>query len=156
MVVGFKGDSSKLKNLYKELGLNEVKPNSFEELEEAVKRIDGNTVILGYNEIMVFEEPTADLVEKRNKVLSLVTKCKKNIFLSLTKADNSLDKIQLDLSVCTKVDTNDIKLIEEIYNFCNTDLPYSGKLGDNECAVKTKSDSRAEAKSISDIKKLIA
>ena len=155
MVIGFKGDNSKLKNLYKELGLKEVKPNTFEELSDAIMAIDGNTVILNYNEIMVFDNPTADLVEKRNKVLSAVSKCKKNIYLTLTKADLSLDKIHLDLSICTKVDTKDLKVIEEIFNFCNTDLPYSGKLGDDEYAVRVHGDNRAEAKSISDIKKLI-
>lgn len=155
MVIGFKGDNSKLKNLYKELGLKEVKPNTFEELSDAIMAIDGNTVILNYNEIMVFDNPTADLVEKRNKVLSAVSKCKKNIYLTLTKADLSLDKIHLDLSICTKVNTKDLKVIEEIFNFCNTDLPYSGKLGDDEYAVRVHGDNRAEAKSISDIKKLI-
>ena len=128
MVIGLKGDSSKLKSLYKELGLKEVKPNTFEELESAIKEIDDDTVILNYNEIMVFEKPTADLVEKRNQVLSTVAKCKKRLFLALTKADSSLDKIHLDLSICTKVNTKDMKVIEEIYNFCNTDLPYSGNL----------------------------
>ena len=104
---------------------------------------------------MVFEKPTADLIEKRTHVLAAVSKCKKNIFLSLTKADPSLDKIHLDLSICTKVSTKDMKVIEEIYNFCNTDLPYSGKLGENEYAVRVHGDNRAEAKSVSDIKKLI-
>lgn len=155
MVIGLKGDSAKLKNLYKELELKEVKPNTFEELEEAVKNIDGQTVILNYNEIMVFDKPTADLVEKRTKVLSAVSRCKNNIFLALTKADNSLDKIHLDLSICTAVNTKDMKLIEEIYNFCNTDLPYSGKLSDGKYAVRVHGDNRAEEKSISDIKSLI-
>lgn len=155
MVIGLKGENSKLKNLYKELELKEVKPNTFEELESAIKEIDGKTVISNYNEIMVFEEPTADLVEKRTHVLSAVSKCKKNIFLALTKADPSLDKIHLDLSICTKVNTKDLKVIEEIFNFCNTDLPYSGKLGDDEYAVRVHGEMRAEAKTVSDIKKLI-
>lgn len=155
MVVGFKGESSKLKTLYKDLGLKEVKPNTFEELESIVKSIDGNTVILNYNEIMVFDNPTADLVEKRNSVLSAVSKCKKNIFLSLTKADTSIDKIHLDLSICTKMSTKDIKVIEDIYNFCNTDLPYSGKLEDDEYAVRVHGENRATARALSEIKGLI-
>lgn len=155
MIIGFKGESSKLKDLYKELGLKEVKVNAFEELEEAVKNIDGNTVLTNYNEVMVFDQPTADLVEKRSSVLKLVSNCKKNIYLSLTKDDPSLDNVQLDFCICTKVSTKDIKLIEEIYNFCNTDLPYSGRLGDNEYAVKAHNEIRATAKSLSDVKKLV-
>lgn len=104
---------------------------------------------------MVFEKPTADLVEKRIAVLSAVSRCKKNIFLSLTKEDKSLDKIQLAISICTKVNTKDMKVIEELYNFCNTDLPYSGKLGDNEYAVRVHGENRAIARSIDDIKKLL-
>ena len=155
MVIGFKGDSSRLKSLYKELGLKEVKPSTFEELSSAISTIDGNTVILNYNEIMVFDNPTADLVEKRNQVLSAVSKCKKNIYLALSKVDLSLDKIHLDISICTKMNTKDIKVIEEIFNFCNTDLPYSGKLDDDKYAVRVHGENRAEAKSVSDIKKLI-
>ena len=155
MVIGLKGESSRLKNLYKELGLKEVKPESFEQLADIISSIDGNTVILNYNEIMVFENPTADLVEKRTKVLSAVSKCKKNIYLTLTKADLSLDKIHLDLSICTKVDTKDIKVIEEIFNFCNTDLPYSGKLADDKYAVRVHGENRAEERTLADIKKII-
>lgn len=155
MVVGFKGESSKLKELYKELGLKEVKVNTFEELKEAIKNIDGKTVITNYNEVVVFEEPTADLVEKRSEVLKLVSGSKHNIYLSLTKDDPSLDKLQLDYCICTKMNIKDMKLIEEIYNFCNTDLPYSGKLADDEYAVRGHSDNRAEAKSLSDVKKII-
>ena len=65
MVVGFKGDSNKLKTLYKDLGLKEVKPNDFDELLAAVKAADGKTVISNYNDIMVLDNPTADLNEKR-------------------------------------------------------------------------------------------
>lgn len=155
MVIGLKGESAKLKNLYKELGLKEVKPESFEELTAAIASADGNTVVLNYNEIMVFENPTADLVEKRNKVLSAVKSSKKNIYLSLTKADLSLDKIHLDLCICTKMDTKDIKVIEEIFNFCNTDLPYSGKLADDKYAVRVHGENRAEERTVADIKKLI-
>lgn len=155
MVIGFKGESAKLKNLYKELGLKEIKPNDFDELKSEIEKADGSSVILNYNEIMVFEKPTADLVEKRIAVLSAVSRCKKNIFLSLTKEDKSLDKIQLAISICTKVNTKDMKVIEELYNFCNTDLPYSGKLGDNEYAVRVHGENRALARSIDDIKKLL-
>ena len=155
MIVGFKGESSKLKNLYKELGLKEVKANTFEDLKEIIKGIDGNTVVLNYNEIMVVENYTADLLEKRNEVLKLVAGNKKNIFLSLTKDDPSLDKLHLDYCICTSVNTKDINLIKEIYNFCNTDLPYSGKLSDDEYAVRAHGDNRAEAKSLSEVKKLL-
>ena len=155
MVIGLKGESAKLKNLYKELGLKEVKPQTFEDLKEIINSVDGNTVVLNYNEIMVFDNPTADLVEKRNNVLSAVSKSKQNIYLELTKADKSLDKIQLDLAICTKIDTKDIKVIEEVFNFCNTDLPYSGKLADDKYAVRVHGENRAEERTISDIKKLI-
>ena len=155
MIIGLKGEKSKLDVLYKGLGLKQISPNSFEELEEAITSIDGNTVILGYNEIMVFENPTADLVEKRAKVLSAIKSCKKNIYLSLTKTDPSLDKLSLDLYVCTKMDTNDMKEIEEVFGFCNTDLPYSGKLSNDTYAVRLHSENRAVERTIDDIKKLI-
>lgn len=155
MIVGFKGDSNKLKDLYKELGLKEVKPTSFEELEKALSENDGATVISNYNDIMVFENPTADLVEKRNKVLKVVSKMKNNVYLSLLKNDPSLDKLKMDVAICTKVNTNDIKLIEEIFSFCNTDLPYSGKLGDNQYAVRMHDELRAEAKSLDEVKKIL-
>ena len=155
MIVGFKGDSNKLKDLYKELGLKEVKPTSFEELEKALSENDGATVISNYNDIMVFENPTADLVEKRNKVLKVVSKMKNNVYLSLLKNDPSLDKLKMEVAICTKVNTNDIKLIEEIFSFCNTDLPYSGKLGDNQYAVRMHDELRAEAKSLDEVKKIL-
>ena len=155
MVVGFKGDIIKLRNLYKELGLNEVIPNDFEELKQAMDKIDGNTVILNYNEIMVFENPTADLVEKRTEVLNKVLKFKKNIYLTLTKPDPSIDKIHLDLSICTNINTKDMKIIEDIYNFCNTDLPYNGKLSDDKYAVRVHGENRATERTVNEIKSLI-
>lgn len=155
MVVGFKGDTRKLENLYKELGLKEVKTSTFEELESAIKNNDGKTVFANYNEIMVFDNPTADLVEMRNKVLDAVAKSSGNIYLSLTKNDPSIDKIHLDLSICTKVDTKDMALIEEIFNFVNTDLPYSGKLGDDKYAVRVHGETRATERSLAEIKKLL-
>lgn len=155
MIVGFKGESGKLKDLYKELGLKEVKPNTFEELENAVKSSDGNAVILNFNEIMYFEKPTADLVEKKTQVMNAIKKSKHNIYLSMTKDDPCLDRVHLDYAVCTKVNTKDIKEIESIFNMCNTDLPYSGKLSDGEYAVKAHGEKRAEAKSLSAVKKLI-
>ena len=155
MIVGFKGESAKLKNLYKELGLKEVKPDNFEDLEKVIKENDGKTVISNYNEIMVFENPTADLLEKRNGILKTVEHGKQNIYLSLTKNDPSIDKIHFDLAVCTKVSTNDIKLIEEIFSFLNTDLPYSGKLADDKYAVKVHGEERASERSLAELKKLL-
>ena len=155
MIVGFKGEASKLKSLYKELDLTEVKPNNFDELISAIKENQGKTVFCNYNEIMVFENPTADLVEKRLTVLNLVRKSQHNVYLSLTKSDPSLDKLKLDVSVCTSLKTDDMKLIEDIFNFCNTDLPYNGKLGDDECAVKLFNENRATAKKIADVKKIV-
>lgn len=155
MIVGFKGDATRLKNLFKELGLKEVKVNSFEDIREAIAANDGNVVLTNYNEIVVFEKPTADLVEKRNAVLSAVASCKKNVYLALTKKDPSLDKLPLDYHVCTKTDTKDIGEIEDIFSFVNTDLPYSGKLADDHYAVRAHNESRAEAKSLSEVKKLI-
>ncbi len=155
MVIGFKGEASKLKNLYKDLGLKEVKPTNFAELEDAVKNNDGKVVITNYNEIMVFDNPTADLVEKRMAVLNAVTKNKKNVYLSLTKNDPSIDKIHLDVSICTKVNTKDMALIEEIYSFVNTDLPYSGKLADDKYVVKVHGDLRGSEKSLAELKKLV-
>ena len=155
MIVGFKGDNYKLKNLYKLLGLKEVKPNNFDELVTAVKNNDGSTVILNYNEIMVFNNPTADLVEKRSSVLSEVNKSKKNIYIALTKNDPSIDKLHLDVSVCTSIDTDDMGIIEDIFSFVNTDLPYSGRLEDDEYAVRVHGELRATKKSLSELKKIL-
>ncbi|MBP3201442.1 MAG: hypothetical protein J6M39_07335 [Lachnospiraceae bacterium] len=155
MIVGFKGDESKLKKLYKELGLKEIKVNTFEEIEDALKSNDGNVVLTNYNEVMVFEKPTADLIEKRNSVLKLVLASRKNVYLSLTKSDPSLDKIALDYHVCTSINTKDIKQIEDIFSFLNTDLPYSGKLADDKYAVRAHNENRATEKSINELKKLI-
>lgn len=155
MIVGFKGDESKLKKLCKELGLKEIKVNTFEEIEDALKSNDGNVVLTNYNEVMVFEKPTADLIEKRNSVLKLVLASRKNVYLSLTKSDPSLDKIALDYHVCTSINTKDIKQIEDIFSFLNTDLPYSGKLADDKYAVRAHNENRATEKSINELKKLI-
>ena len=155
MIVGFKGDESKLNKLYKELGLKEIKVNTFEEIEDALKSNDGNVVLTNYNEVMVFEKPTADLIEKRNSVLKLVLASRKNVYLSLTKSDPSLDKIALDYHVCTSINTKDIKQIEDIFSFLNTDLPYSGKLADDKYAVRAHNENRATEKSINELKKLI-
>ena len=155
MIVGFKGDESKLKKLYKELGLKEIKVNTFEEIEDALKSNEGNVVLTNYNEVMVFEKPTADLIEKRNSVLKLVLASRKNVYLSLTKSDPSLDKIALDYHVCTSINTKDIKQIEDIFSFLNTDLPYSGKLADDKYAVRAHNENRATEKSINELKKLI-
>lgn len=155
MIIGFKGENAKLKELYSELGLKEVKPNNFDELSKAINEIDGKTVILNYNEIVVFDNPTADLVEKRANILKLVEKCKKNIFLSLTKSDPSIDKLHLDIAVCTSVDTKDMSVIEDIFSFLNTDLPYSGKLDPSKYAVRVHGELRASERSIAELKKLI-
>ena len=155
MIVGFRGDASRLKNLFKELGLKEVKVESFEDIKSAIESNDGNIVLTNYNEVVVFEQPTADLVEKRNVVLNAVASCRKNVYLSLTKRDPSLDKLPLDYHVCTKTDTKDIAEIEDIFGFVNTDLPYSGKLADDEYVVRAHNEVRGEAKKISEVKKLI-
>ena len=156
MIVGFKGDASRLKNLYKELGLKEFKPESFEDIKKCIAENDGNTVVLNYNEIMTFDNPTADLVEKKDAVMAEIKKSRANIFLSLTKADTSLDKMKLDYYVVTKTDTKDIKVIEEIFGFVNIDLPYSGKLNDNEYAVRSHSESRATVKTLDELKQLLS
>lgn len=155
MIVGFKGDESKLKKLYKELGLKELAVNTFEEIEDAVNANDGNTVLTNYNEVMVFEKPTADLIEKRNSVIKSILSSKKNIYLSLKKVDPSLDKMSLDYYICTNTNTKDIKEIEDIFNFLNTDLPYSGKMPDDKYAVRAHNENRAEVKTVDEIKKLI-
>ena len=155
MIVGFKGESPRLKNLYKELGLKEVRPSNFEELEKAIAEVDGKTVISNYNEIVVFENPTADLVEKRTRILKSIEHCKQNIYLAFTKTDPSIDKLHLDLAVCTSINTNDMSLIEEIFSFLNTDLPYSGKLADDKYAVRVHGEERASERSLAELKKLL-
>ena len=155
MIIGFKGENSKLKSLYKELDLKEVKPSTFDELENALKEIDGKTVISNYNEIMVFDNPTADLVERRSDVLKDVLKSKKNVFLSLTKGDPSIDKIHLDIAVCTSMNTNDMQVIADVFSFMNTDLPYSGKLSPDKYAVRVHGEERASERTLAELKKLI-
>lgn len=155
MVIGFKGENSKLKNLYKELDLKEVKFDSFEELEEFIKKGEEKAVITNYNEIMVHDNATADIVEKKVKVMKAVRNCKKNLYLGLTKKDLSLDKIRLDVAICTKVNTKDMDVIKELYDFLNTDLSFSGKLGDDKYAVKLSADLRATEKTLNEIKKII-
>lgn len=155
MIVGFKGEESKLKKLYKELGLKEIKVNTFEEIQDAIKANDGNVVLTNYNEVMVFEKPTADLIEKRNAVLKSVLASRKNVYLALTKCDPSLDKLALDYHVCTSTNTKDLKEIEDIFGFLNTDLAYNGKLADDQYAARAHNEIRAEAKSIAEVKKLI-
>ena len=155
MVVGFKGDSNKLKTLYKELGLKEVKPNDFDELLTAVKAADGKTVISNYNDIMVLDNPTADLIEKRIAVLGAVAKQKNNLFISLVKHDRSIDKAHLDIKVCTSIKVNDEIAMGEIFTFLNTDLPYSGKLKDDKYAVRVSGEERATERSLEDLKRLI-
>lgn len=155
MVIGLRGEVSKLKNLYKELGLKEVKPNSFDELNDAIKNSNGDVVISNYNDLMVFEAPTADLVEKRTAIVKTVSKAKKNIFLGLNKNDPSLDKIALDVAICTKVDTKDMELIKSIFLFCNTDLPYNGNMKDDNYAVKSHNDLRAREMTLSELKKIL-
>ena len=79
----------------------------------------------------------------------------KNLYLGLTKNDPSIDKVKLDLAIETKVDTKDMKEIEVLYDFVNTDLAFNGKLSDDECVVRLREDYRGDAKSVSAIKKLI-
>lgn len=155
MIIGFKGESSKLKNLYKELGLNEVKPSTLEELESAIKANDGSTVIANYNDLMVYDNATADIVEKKNKIMKVIKGQKKKLYLGLTKDDPSLDKVKLDVSVCTNVSTKDMTEIQNLYSFLNTDLAYSGKLSDDEYAVKASGSMRAEKMSLTALKKVI-
>lgn len=155
MIVGFKGDNSKLKNLYKELGLTEVKANSIEEVEAYVKKGEKDTVLVNYNDLIVFDNATADIVEKEAKIMKAIGSCKRNLYLGLTKNDPSLDKVKLDVAICTKVNTKDMNEIQELYSFLNTDLAFSGKLSDDEYAVKAPGDVRAEKRSASAIKKIL-
>lgn len=155
MVVGFKGDSAKLKSLYKSLGLKEVRPNDFDELLDVIKKCDDSTVIANYNDIVVLDVPTADLIEKRVAVLDAVAKHKGNLFLSLTKNDRSIDKAHLDIKVCTSMKISDELLMGEIFTFVNTDLPYNGALNDEEYAVRVSGEERAKKRTLDELKKLI-
>lgn len=155
MVFGFKGDKSKLSELYKELGLNEVNLLSLDELEDFIKKNTDKCVIKNYNELMVYENATADIVERRNKVIKSVNNRKADLFLGLTKFDPGLDKIKLDVAIVTKINTNDMVLIEEIFNFVNTDIPYRDEIKDNEYVLKKASDERGTIANAATIKKLI-
>ena len=153
MIVGFKGENSKLKNLYKELDLKEVKVDSLDALLDGIRNTDGKTVFVNYNDLMVLENPTADLFEKKTDILKTLSKSKKNVFLGLTTVDKSLDKVRLDVAVCTKINTKDENVMEDIFYFVNSDLPYSGKLPDDKYALKLISDSRADVVSLTEVKK---
>lgn len=154
MVIGFKGENSKLKSLYKELKLKELEVEKIEDLVSAINSIDGQTVIVNFNDLMVHDNATADIVEKKVKVMKAVKNCNKNLFLGLEKIDSAHDKIAIDISICTKVATDDMKLIQDLYDFLNTDLAFNGKLENGEYAVKLSNDYRATAKNVEDIKKL--
>lgn len=155
MIIGFKGEKSKLKKLYSELGLKEVRAKDLSDILEIVKSNDGKTVIENYNEFMVFSDPTADLVEKRNDVLAAVKKTKNNLFITLGSDDRSLDKLALDIKIATTVKTKDMNEIEDLFYFLNTDIPYNGTLSDDDYVVKLQSDERGNKKSITEIKRLI-
>lgn len=154
MIVGFKGESSKLKNLYKELELKEMKAETLEELEQTIKSIDGESVIVNYNDLMVYDNATADIVEKKAKIMKVISALKKNLFLGLVKDDPSIDKVKLDVAIETKVNTKDMKEIEALYNFVNTDLAFNGKLSDDEYVVKESGEERGTARNVAAIKKL--
>lgn len=155
MIIGFKGEKSKLKKLYSELGLKEVRAKDLSDILEIVKSNDGKTVIENYNEFMVFSDPTADLVEKRNDVLAAVKKTKNNLFITLGSDDRSLDKLALDIKIATTVKTKNMNEIEDLFYFLNTDIPYNGTLSDDDYVVKLQSDERGNKKSITEIKRLI-
>lgn len=155
MIVGFKGENGKLKDLYKELDLKEVKVDSLDALLDGIRNTDGKTVFINYNDLMVLENPTADLFEKKTDILKSLSKSKKNVFLGLTTVDKSLDKVRLDVAICTKINTKDENVMEDIFYFVNSDLPYDGKLSDDKYALKLISDSRADVASLTEVKKAI-
>lgn len=154
MIFGFKGDSSKLKNLYKELGLTEKKAEKIEDIEDYVKSAE-KTVLINYNDFMVYDDVTADIVEKKAKIMKAIKSCKRDLFLGLVKDDPSLDKVKIDVAICTKVNTKDMDEIKNVYNFINSDLAFNGKLSDDQYAVKLAKDLRPEAMNVSSIKKLL-
>lgn len=155
MIIGFKGEKSKLEKLYKELGLQPISVKSLDDILDKIKSNDGKTVIDNYNEFMVFSDPTADLVEKRNDVLAAVKKAKNNLFITLGSDDKSLDKLILDIKIATTVKTKDMNEIEDLFYFLNTDIAYNGTLSDDDYVVKLHSDERGSKKSIAEIKRLI-
>ena len=97
------------------------------------------------------------IIKKNTTLVTLKTKylSKKNIYIALTKNDPSIDKLHLDVSVCTSIDTDDMGIIEDIFSFVNTDLPYSGRLEDDEYAVRVHGELRATKKSLSELKKIL-
>lgn len=155
MIIGFKGEKSKLKELYKELDLKEVHANDLNSILDIIKSNDGKKVIDNYNDFMVFSDPTADLVEKRNEILALIKKSKNNVFLTLTNGDKSLDKLTIDIKIATPVKTKDMNEIEDLFYFLNTDLAYNGTLSDGEYAVRLSSDERGSKRNLTEIKRLI-
>lgn len=155
MIIGFKGEKSKLKKLYKELELKEVHANDLNEILQIIKSNDGKTVIDNYNDYMVFSEPTADLVEKRNEILAAIKKLKNNLYISLINGDRTLDKLAIDVKITTTVKTKDMNEIEDLFYFLNTDIAYNGSLSDDDYIVKLPLEERGSKRSIAEIKRLI-
>lgn len=157
MVVGFKGSKTKLKELYKELGLKEVDIKDLKEFKTILKNgeLAETDVIVNYNELMNSEEATADVIEHQEEIMKILNKYKKKLFLGMTYKDGSLDTIKINVAIETKVSTKDMDEIQDLYNFVNTDLSYNGKLDEDRYVVKTNEEERGLARSISDIKKII-
>lgn len=155
MIVGFKGDVSKLKKVYEELGLKEIKAENIEELETLIKNADGESVIVNYNDLVVYENVTADIVEKKNKIMKVIKGLKKNLYLGLTKIDSSIDHVKIDVAVETKVNTEDMKVIADLFDFVNSDFSFNGKLDEDKLVVRVSGELRGETKTISELKNII-
>lgn len=155
MIIAFNGDVNRLNKLYKELGLATTVANDLVALSDFVKTNDEKTVITNFNELMAPDVMTADITEKKAALFKSLKGYKKNLFIQVTKIDNDLDRLTPDVIICTKMETEDMAILQYVFYQIKTDLPYNGKLEENKFVIKELSNAEFSVGTLSDIKKII-
>ena len=155
MIIAFNGDVNRLNKLYEELGLATTVASDLVVLSDFVKTNDGKTVITNFNELMAPDVMTADITEKKAALFKSLKGYKKNLFIQVTKIDNDLDRLTPDVIICTKMETNDMTILQYVFYQIKTDLPYNGKLEEDKFVIKELSNAEFSVGTLSDIKKII-
>ena len=155
MIIAFNGDVNRLNKLYEELGLATTVASDLVVLSDFVKTNDGKTVITNFNELMAPDVMTADITEKKAALFKSLKGYKKNLFIQVTKIDNDLDRLTPDVIICTKMETNDMAILQYVFYQIKTDLPYNGKLEEDKFVIKELSSEEFSVGTLSDIKKII-
>ena len=155
MIIAFNGDVNRLNKLYEELGLATTVASDLVVLSDFVKTNDGKTVITNFNELMAPDVMTADITEKKAALFKSLKGYKKNLFIQVTKIDNDLDRLTPDVIICTKMETNDMAILQYVFYQIKTDLPYNGKLEEDKFVIKELSNAEFSVGTLSDIKKII-